>query len=152
MEGLDPVIGYYVNGKEYLVHDLTTLAQQVSLIKKKFTSNISYAEAEKKDVFDQAAYDQAYTLSATHFETSIFLNDGAGNFELGSLPYQVQFSSVHAIEVLDLNEDGIVDIILGGNSSAPEVFSGNQDCSGSNCIDRKREWRFLKPWKELIRA
>jgi len=124
---LDPVIGYYVNGKEYLVHDLTTLAQQVSLIKKKFTSNISYAEAEKKDVFDQAAYDQAYTLSATHFETSIFLNDGAGNFELGSLPYQVQFSSVHAIEVLDLNEDGIVDIILGGNSSAPEVFSGNQD-------------------------
>lgn len=124
---LDPIIAYYVNGKEYLVHDLTTLAQQVSLIKKKFTSNISYAEAEKKDVFDQSAYDQAYTLSATHFETSLFLNDGDGNFKLGSLPYQVQFSSVHAIEVHDLNGDSIMDVVLGGNSSAPEVFSGNQD-------------------------
>lgn len=124
---LDPVIGYYVDGTEYLVHDLTTLAQQVSLIRKKFTSNISYAEAEKKDVFDQASYDQAYTLSATHFETSLFLNDGNGNFQLGELPYQVQFSSVHAIEVFDLTGDGIMDIVLAGNSSAPEVFSGNQD-------------------------
>ncbi|OEK03401.1 hypothetical protein BFP97_18555 [Roseivirga sp. 4D4] len=128
---LDPVIGYFVNGKEYLIHDLTTLAQQVSLIRKKFTSNISYAEAEKKDVFDQSAYDQAYTLRAKHFETSLFLNDGNGNFQLKELPYQAQFSSVHAIQVLDVNEDGILDIILGGNSSAPEVFSGNQDAQAS---------------------
>lgn len=128
---LDPVVGYFVNGKEYIIHDLTTLAQQVSLIRKKFTSNISYAEAEKKDVFDQSAYEQAYTLSATHFETSLFINDGNGNFQLKELPYQAQFSSVHAIEVLDINQDGVLDIILGGNSSAPEVFSGNQDAQAA---------------------
>ncbi len=128
---LDPVIGYYVNGKEYLIHDLTTLAQQVSLIRKKFTSNISYAEAEKKDVFDQSAYDQAYTLRANYFKTSLFLNDGSGSFQLKELPFQTQFSSVHAIEVLDINEDGILDLILGGNSSAPEVFSGNQDAQAT---------------------
>jgi len=128
---LDPVIGYFVNGKEYIIHDLTTLAQQVSLIRKKFTSNISYAEAEKKDVFDQSAYDQAYVLRAKHFETSLFLNDGDGNFQLKELPYQAQFSSVHAIKVLDVNTDGVLDIVLGGNSSAPEVFSGNQDAQAS---------------------
>lgn len=139
---LDPVIGYYVNGTEYLVHDLTTLAQQVSLIRKKFTSNISYAEAEKKDVFDQASYDQANTLRATHFETSLFLNDGNGNFELGELPYQVQFSSVHAIEVFDLTGDGIMDIVLAGNSSAPEVFSGNQDAQAVIVLKGNGEGKF----------
>lgn len=129
---LDPVIGYYVNGKEYLIHDLTTLAQQVSLIRKKFTSNISYAEAERKDVFEMTAYEQAYTLSATHFKTTLFLNDGQGNFTIQALPYQVQFSSVRAIETFDVNQDGLLDIVFAGNSSAPEVFSGNQDAQA--CI------------------
>ncbi|MBO3700702.1 VCBS repeat-containing protein [Roseivirga sp. E12] len=128
---LDPVIGYYVNDKEYLIHDLTTLATQISLIRKKFTSNISYAEAEKKDIFDQAAYDQAYTLRANHFKTSLFINDGVGNFELKELPFQAQFSSVHAIEILDVDGDNMLDVILGGNTSAPEVFSGNQDAQAS---------------------
>ena len=45
----------------------------------------------------------------------IAYNKGDGKFDIVALPVQVQFSSVNAIEVSDINGDGHVDLVLGGN-------------------------------------
>ena len=53
---------------------------------------------------------------------SFFINNN-GDFNSVELPIQSQFSTVHAIEIEDVNHDGIKDIILGGNlyNVKPEV-------------------------------
>ena len=62
-------------------------------------------------------------------ETSLFINDGSGQFTRKSLPVEVQFSPVFAADVADYNGDGNLDILLGGNlyNVKPEV--GRYDAS-----------------------
>jgi hypothetical protein len=50
------------------------------------------------------------------------INDGKGNFTFQALPYQAQFSPIHAIQTGDFNKDGKLDILLAGNffDSLPE--------------------------------
>ena len=62
-------------------------------------------------------------------ETSIFFNDGKGNFIRGTLPIEVQLSPVYAADVNDYNGDAKLDILLGGNlyNVKPEV--GRYDAS-----------------------
>ena len=38
-----------------------------------------------------------------------------GKFEVKALPKEVQFSCVNTISTMDVNKDGILDLILGGN-------------------------------------
>jgi hypothetical protein len=47
-------------------------------------------------------------------ESIVAINKGNGKFEIQLLP-KVQFSSVNAICPLDINNDGYIDLVLGGN-------------------------------------
>ena len=127
---LDAIVGHYVQGKEYVMHDLTTLAQQVVGFKKRFTKNIEYAEASLEDVLRDQEMKQAKRFMATHFETSLFLNSN-GSFELQKLPKEVQFSTVRSVVTFDYDRDGHLDILLGGNSHDAEVFNGRYDAQAS---------------------
>ena len=56
------------------------------------------------------------TVKTFNFCSSVIAyNKGEGKFEVVALPGQVQFSSVNAIEFSDVNSDGRVDMLLGGN-------------------------------------
>ena len=46
----------------------------------------------------------------------IAINEGSGNFTLRPLPPEVQRSCVCGISCTDINEDGHLDIVLGGNN------------------------------------
>lgn len=127
---LDAIMSYLQEGKEYIIPDKMTLSKQINSIKKKFVKNIDYAEATISDVIPQDLLNKAYKLSANHFETSLFINQG-GQFEFRRLPIEAQFASVNAIEVFDFNEDGILDVLFGGNSFAPEVLTGRYDAQST---------------------
>ena len=43
------------------------------------------------------------------------INLGNGQFRIEKLPVEAQLSSVNAISCLDLNHDGAIDLVLGGN-------------------------------------
>jgi hypothetical protein len=45
----------------------------------------------------------------------VAINDGKGGFKVEALPVMVQLSSVNAIEAVDVNGDGKVDLVAGGN-------------------------------------
>ena len=48
-------------------------------------------------------------------ESVIAINKGNGKFEIKVLPKEVQFSCVNTICTMDVNKDGILDLIFGGN-------------------------------------
>ena len=107
-----------------------TLARQINDIKKKFVKNIGYAEAGISEVIPDTLLNQSYQLRANHYETSLFVNEG-GRFVYKSLPVEVQFSPVNAIRVFDFDEDGLPDVLLGGNAYTPEMLTGRYDAQST---------------------
>ncbi|MFY0593911.1 VCBS repeat-containing protein [Roseivirga sp.] len=140
---IDPVVAYFNDGKEYILHDRATLSQQINSIKKKFVKNISYAEATIDMVFGQERLDKATKLSANHFKTSLFINHGEEGFMYMELPVEVQYSQVNDIETLDFDKDGILDILFAGNSNSPEVFNGRYDAQSTLLMKGLGNGKFL---------
>ena len=127
---IDAVMSYFDKGREVIIHDKMTLARQINDIKKKFVKNIGYAEAGISEVIPDTLLNQSYQLSANHYETSLFVNEG-DRFVYKSLPVEVQFSAVNAIRVFDFDEDGLPDVLLGGNAYTPEMLTGRYDAQST---------------------
>ena len=104
-----------INGKDMPIHMKGELAKQIPSIKKK---NINYSEYAKKsfqELFEPDIISNSIQRIATTQESCVAINKGNGQFQIKPLPKEVQFSSVNAIATIDINQDGILDLILGGN-------------------------------------
>jgi hypothetical protein len=104
-----------INGKDVPIHLKQELAKQIPSIKKK---NLSYADYSKKtfqELFTPEIVTNSIQKTVAIQESVIAINKGNGKFEIQMLPKEVQFSSVNTICAMDVNNDGILDLILGGN-------------------------------------
>lgn len=109
-----------------LRHDLTG---QIPELLRKYPKYELYKDQKIEDIFSPVQLSNTLELKAELLESCLFMNDGNGNFSIVTLPDEVQFSSVYAIELGDFNNDGYPDILIGGNlySAKPEV--GRYDAS-----------------------
>ncbi|TDE54787.1 VCBS repeat-containing protein [Flavobacterium sp. GT3P67] len=104
-----------IANKDIPIHLKQELAKQIPSIKKK---NLSYADYSKKsfqDLFAQDVVGNSIQKTVTIQESVVAFNKGNGKFDVKVLPKEVQFSGVNTICPLDVNKDGILDLILGGN-------------------------------------
>jgi enediyne biosynthesis protein E4 len=104
-----------IGGKDMPINMKQELAKQIPSIKKK---NLSYADYSKKsfqELFAQDIVDNSLQKTANIQESIIAINKGNGKFEIQILPKEVQFSCVNTICQMDVNNDGFLDLILGGN-------------------------------------
>lgn len=113
---LDPIINYFIGGKSYPLPTRDELAEQVPLLKKRFPDYASYATATINDILSSEELKRAKVLTTYRFETTYFHNEG-DHFVIRHLPYQAQFAPVMDIQSGDVNKDGDMDLILGGNIS-----------------------------------
>lgn len=112
---LDQIITINKNGKEYPFASLDELASQMPALKIKYKSYRSFAGQTVSDIFPVELINTSLIMEANTFESGLFINDGKGNFSWASLPVEVQFAPVRGIFVQDFNNDGISDLLLGGN-------------------------------------
>ncbi|MFV8440968.1 VCBS repeat-containing protein [Flavobacterium sp. LB2P44] len=104
-----------INGKDLPINLKQEVARQIPSIKKK---NLSYADYSKKtfqELFSKEIVSNSIQKTVTLQESIIAINKGNGKFEIKMLPKEVQLSSVNTICTMDVNNDGIMDLILGGN-------------------------------------
>ncbi|MFV5700560.1 VCBS repeat-containing protein [Flavobacterium sp. XS2P12] len=104
-----------IDGKDLPINLKQELAKQIPSIKKK---NLSYADYSKKtfqELFAKEVVDNSIQKTVNIQESVIAINKGNGKFEIKALPKEVQFSCVNTISTIDVNNDGILDLILGGN-------------------------------------
>jgi len=125
----DQIICVYDGEHSYplaLKHDLTA---QIPQLLNKYPKYEMYKTQQITDIFTPEQLEKSILLEVYVLETSLFFNDGSGNFTRESLPVEIQFSSVLAAETGDFNGDGNTDILLGGNlyNVKPEV--GRYDAS-----------------------
>jgi hypothetical protein len=125
------------------------MVSQMPMLKKKFLKYAAYAGKPIDEVFTKDQLDEATVLQVDQTQTSIFLNDGKGNFTVQPLPITAQFSPVFAVLVADLNGDGIKDIFLGGNFFGLKPEVGRFDASYGTTLIGDQHHRFI-PMKTSI--
>jgi enediyne biosynthesis protein E4 len=141
---LDPVLSYYIEGTNYPAFSRDELGGQMPAIKKRFTSYEAYARATMDELFSAEQLQHAQKLTATRFQTS-YLENNQGKFTFRELPVQAQLSPVYAIQSLDINGDGHLDILLGGNLEKTRVVTGKYDANYGTALlgDGKGNFRYL---------
>ena len=126
---IDPIFSYYIDDTLAFAYSRDELIGQVPAMKKKFTDYQGFAATNFSDYFTSAQLSGSDTLTAALFETVFLQNDGKGNFELKKLPVEAQFSPVFALASADVNGDGHLDILTGGNFTQARVSTGQCDAN-----------------------
>lgn len=125
---LDIVLGYYSSGELYPLRGRQCSSQQIPSIKKKFPDYNSFSKASLKEVYTTSKLNKALTYESKTFANSVFINE-SGTFVQKPLPNLAQTSSVNDMVIEDLNEDGILDIVIVGNLYGSEVETPRNDAS-----------------------
>ncbi len=126
---LDPILCFYNRDISYPLVYRDRLLDHIISLKKKFTRYHRYAKATLEDIFTAEQLRDVQVLEANHFEHTLFLNQGGTTFKPLSLPRYTQVSTVRSIRILDINQDGHPDMVLGGNFYASDAQLGRYDAS-----------------------
>ena len=81
-----------------------------------------------------------HRLSQTEMKSSIFMNDGNGNFTISHLPTAAQMSPMYAILPYDFDKDGDLDLFMGGNLYGVQPEMGRYDASYGHILEND-EWK-----------
>lgn len=122
----DIALGYYNNNTLYPVRGLQCSAEQNPDLKQRIGSYTEFANLTFDQVYSKYDLKDAISLSATYFESALFLNDGA-QLTIQALPKENQLAPTNAIIVKDLNKDGRLEVITVGNLFPVEVETGRYD-------------------------
>ncbi|MCK4750294.1 MAG: hypothetical protein KAT15_24730, partial [Bacteroidales bacterium] len=98
-------------------------------IKQKFPTYNSFGEATLSDIYGIKNLGAALNYRATNFASCYMENMGNTRFELRPLPTEAQISSVNGIISDDLDGDGKLDLLLGGNLFGSEAETPRNDAS-----------------------
>jgi hypothetical protein len=126
---VDPIFCTYIHGKSYPYLTRDELLQQLVSFKKRFTDYQSFATVTLGDLFSKTDLDKAKHLTVNHLETTLFLSDIGGKYAVAPLPAQAQFAPVHALAILDTDQDGNDDLLLCGNDSRLKLRLGKADAN-----------------------
>lgn len=126
---VDPMLSHYLQGESYPVPSRDALIQQISVMKGRFESYAAYAEAAFNQVLTRSELAQAYRREALIFETSYIENQGDGRFAIRPLPIKAQFAPTYGMLVGEYTGDAYLDVLMVGNSYAPNTQTGWYDAS-----------------------
>jgi hypothetical protein len=133
----EQVLSYYVNGKELPFANKDELQRQMPIIKKKFLYAENFAKASMSEIFSSDKLKDAQVLTADYFSNALLINDGKLNFTVNALPYEAQFSLFRDAAVMDLNNDHLPDILLGGNYYDNNIQMGRYDADFGTALINK---------------
>ena len=125
---IDPLIFYDIMGKSYPMASRDEITDQMVVLRQRFPTYDSYADAMLEDILDSAQRSLAKILQAEMLETVWFENTENG-FRARALPVEANFSSVHAIHVDDVDKDGNTDLVLFGNTEQTRIKIGKMDAN-----------------------
>ena len=125
----DPILTYYRDGKEYTIEDLDGLTRQLVFLKKRFRQYEKFASSTFSEVFDKNELARVQVKEIQTLASSLVLNQGGETFEVEALPMAAQVAPVFAVQATDFNEDGRIDLLLGGNFYEVKPSIGRMDAS-----------------------
>lgn len=114
-------------------------SEQMPFIKEKFPTFSAFSEASVADIMG-ADIEQALHYQLTHFQSVLLQKEGA-QLKMIPLPKEAQFAPVNGILAEDFDQDGSVDLIIGGNMFGSEPETAKADAA-IGLLLRQTEGRF----------
>jgi enediyne biosynthesis protein E4 len=111
---VDKVITRRIGKRDMPVFMKKDMVEQIPGLKKSNLKNQDYADRTVQELFE-GTIDSAIKWEVNTAASMIALNDGKGNFQLTPLPDEMQLSSIRAIHLTDINQDGKRDMLAAGN-------------------------------------
>ena len=126
---IDPLLCYYIQGKNYPAASLDEMAEQLPVVRKKFLRYEAFSQATLTAMFSEEQLKKAKTLKAPLLTSTYFENLGNGQFKIHALTLAAQFSVLSGIVAEDIDGDGKKDLLLSGNYYPWRVQWGRMDAS-----------------------
>lgn len=121
---LDPIMTQYADGNEYPVHFRETLTDQIPQFRRSLPTYAAYGQITIGQLLPAVKRKSALVLQANTFASVYIENQGSGRFVSRSLPVMAQVSPIFGMQPTDLNNDGLLDLLLIGNDYAADVLTG----------------------------
>jgi len=126
---IDHIYCSYEDGKLYPMATKKDISKQMPYLLKRYLKHTDYSNQTIQDIFTNDQLSKSIKLTANQMASSVFWNN-KNQFTESKLPYEAQLSPIYAILLEDIDEDGIVDILLGGNlyTVKPQmgIYAGSQ--------------------------
>ncbi|MDO8365278.1 MAG: VCBS repeat-containing protein [Saprospiraceae bacterium] len=131
---VDQILTYYLKNKELPFATFEEITKTIPSLKKKFLYAKDFSKASVSDIFGKDILAKAVHREVNTFESMFFENTGGMNFKMHPLPDQLQFSTLNACTLSDLNGDGRMEAILGGNFYECNIEMGRYDANFGNVL------------------
>jgi enediyne biosynthesis protein E4 len=125
---------YQEDGGDFPIHMRRELTSQIPSLKKQNLKASDYSKRTIQKLFPQKSVDNSLVKEVSTSESIIAVNEGNGRFTFKKLPDRVQWSNVSAILCTDINKDGIVDLLMGGNRYEMKPQFSRQDASFGHVV------------------
>ncbi|MEP7374296.1 MAG: VCBS repeat-containing protein [Chitinophagaceae bacterium] len=147
----EPVISYYIDHKPWPIYSRDDLMQQIPSYNKRFLQYSDFATAGMETIFgEKLKKAKRYTASQM---SSLLLENAGKNFVIHPLPICAQWYPVYSITIADVNGDGKMDIVTGGNQTFSRIKFGAYRCGKGDVLINKGGFNFerLSPAQSGIR-
>ncbi|QOI98060.1 MAG: VCBS repeat-containing protein [Flammeovirgaceae bacterium] len=122
----DHILIYYNGDSAYVFPTRDQLIKQLPFLKKRLLKYKDFSTIQVENLLSAEQLANGSKLQVTELSSVVLENTG-GKFIVRPLPIEAQMFPVCAIEADDLDDDGILDILLAGNQSAVQPEIGPHD-------------------------
>ncbi len=127
----DAVLGYYNEGKCYPLFSRDQLIDQVPSMRKKFVRYRDYSGKTLDGIFTANEKKDMEVFKTNFFESGVLMNEGNNIFRFIPFPDKAQFSTINDMIIDDIDNDGIKDILVCGNTEDASVIIGVYDATSA---------------------
>ena len=138
---LDCFLNYFIQGKSYPACSRDEAGEQVTALRKRFTTYKAYAGATFEDFFDETVRKNARTRTINELRTLVLENRN-GELIPHELPIETQYAPVYSILVDDYDHNGKPDLLLAGNNDHLRLRMGKVDANRGLVLLNQGGWRF----------
>lgn len=134
----ETLVTYYLGGREIPFANFDELVKTMPILKKKYLYSKDFAKASLSEIFGEKSLKEALIRQADCFE-SIYLENTPSGFQARPLPENLQWSTMEAVLPADLNGDGKMEALIGGNFYDCNIEMGRYDASYGQVLSADAE-------------
>jgi hypothetical protein len=129
-DAVDHILAYSRGDKWYPVNGKDEMGKQIpSIINKKYVDYIDFSGKTIEQVFSSKELDGAEEKIVNTFESVYIENLGNKTFKLRPLPNLAQVSKIMTLRTEDVDGDGNLDVLIGGNFYGANMYQARYDAS-----------------------
>jgi hypothetical protein len=147
---IEKIMTYTIEGKDMPVFLKKDMEEQLPSIKKSNLKNEVYAVKSIQDLFPRNILNKSVIKKFNYTSSCAAINNGNGNFTIQKLPIMTQLSCINVFYPIDLNNDGYIDLVTGGNQFGFLPQFERLDASTGDVLINDKKGGFI--WQETAKT